>query len=161
MKNKFGMALALIFILGIFAYGYTQYLKKGAIWAVLQYQIDLNNPPEQIYAISLSEQTLPDGKKLNKGTRFIGKLNKEDAGYIIYFSTLQSPDGGTQQVIAKSSLSSNVSGQAAGVSAKIGNTLHRQTKTNVLGAIFHNSQNAKEFPGSILPQGSSIKIEID
>ena len=160
-KNKFGMALALILVFGVFAYGYTQYLKKGAVSAVLQYQIDLNNPPEQVYAISLSEQTLPDGKKLQKGTRFIGKINKEDTGYIIYFSTLQNPDGDTQQVIAKSNLNSNVSGQAVGVSAKIGNTLHRQTKTNVLGAIFHNSQDVKEFPSSVLPQGSPLKIEID
>ncbi len=160
-KNKFGIALSLILVLGAFAYGYTQYLKKGAVSAVLQYQIDLNNPPEQVYAISLSEQTLPDGKKLKKGTRFIGKLNKEDTGHIIYFSTIQSPDGRTQQVIAKSNLASTVSGQAAGVSAKIGNTLHRQTKTNVLGAIFHNSQDAKEFPSSVLPQGSPLRIEVD
>ena len=54
MKKKFGISLALILLLGIFAYGYTQYLKKGIISAVLQYQIDLNNPPEQVYAISLS-----------------------------------------------------------------------------------------------------------
>ena len=161
MKNKFGIALALILVLGAFAYGYTQYLKKGLISAVLQYQIDLNNPPEQVYAVSLSEQTLPDGKKLQKGARFIGKLNKEDTGYIIYFSTIQNPEGKIQQVIAKSNLSSNVSGQAAGVSAKIGKTLYKQTKTNVLGAIFHNSQDAKEFPNSILPPGSPIKIEID
>ena len=64
MKNKFGIALTLVLVLGAFAYGYTQYLKKGLISAVLQYQIDLNNPPEQVYAVSLSEQTLPDGKKL-------------------------------------------------------------------------------------------------
>ena len=160
-KNKLGIILALILTLGIFAYGYTQYLKKGAISAVLQYQIDLNNPPEQVYAISLSEQILPDGKKLQKGARFIGKLNKEENRYVIYFNTIQNPDGKNSQVIAKSNLNSNVTGQAAGVSAKIGKTLYKQTKTNVLGAIFYNSQDTKEFPGSILPQGSSIKIEID
>lgn len=160
-KSKLGMVLVLILILGVFTYGYTQYLKKGSISAVLQYQIDLNNPPEQIYAISLSEQKLPDGKELKKGTRFIGKLSKEGNKYIIYFSTIQNPDGESQQVIAKSNLTSNVSGQAAGVSAKIGKTLYKQTKTNVLGAIFHNSQDAKEFPTSVLPQGSPLKIEID
>ena len=161
MKNKFGIVLALILVLGVFAYGYTQYLKKSTVSAVLQYQIDLNNPPEQVYAISLSEQTLPDGKKLEKGTRFIGKLSKEENKYVIYFNTVQNPEGDAKQVIAKSNLSSNVTGQAAGVSAKIGKTLYKQTKTNVLGAIFRNSQDAKEFPSSVLPQGSPIRIEID
>ncbi|OGI06067.1 MAG: hypothetical protein A3I68_03015 [Candidatus Melainabacteria bacterium RIFCSPLOWO2_02_FULL_35_15] len=160
-KNKLRMALVLILVFGIFTYGYTQYLKKGSVSAVLQYQIDLNNPPEQIYAISLFEQKLPDGKELKKGTRFIGKLSKEGDKYIIYFSTIQNPDGESRQVIAKSNLTSNVSGQAVGVSAKIGKTLYKQTKTNVLGAIFHNSQDAKEFPTSVLPQGSPVKIEID
>ena len=160
-KSKFGILLALVLVLGVFAYGYTQYLKKADVSAVLQYQIDLNNPPEQIYAISLSEQVLPDGKKLYKGTRFIGKLNKEENRYVIYFNTIQNPDGKSSQVIAKSNLSSNVNGQAGGVSAKIGKTLYKQTKTNVLGAIFYNSQDAKEFPSSVLPQGSSLKIEID
>ena len=161
MKNKLGIVLALILVLGVFAYGYTQYLKKGAISAVLQYQIDFNNPPEQVYAISLSEQKLPDGKELKKGTRFIGKLSKEENKYVIYFNTIQNPDGESQQVIAKSNLTSNISGQAAGVSAKIGKTLYKQTKTNVLGAIFRNPQDAKEFPSSVLPQGSPLKIEID
>ena len=161
MNNKFGISLALILLLGVFAYGYTQYFKKSLVSAVLQYQIDLNNPPDQVYAVSLLEQTLPDGKKLAKGTRFIGKLNKEDVGYVVYFSSIENPEGKTRQVVAKSNLSSNVSSQTGGVSAKIGNTLHRQTKTNVLGAIFHNSQDIKEFPSSVLPQGSPIKIEID
>lgn len=160
-KNKFGVILALIIVLGVFTYGYTQYLKKGTVSAVLQYQIDLNNPPEQIYAISISEQTLPDGKKLEKGARFIGKLSKEENGYIIYFNTVQNPEGKAKQIIAKSSLSSNVTGQAIGVSAKIGKTLYNQTKTNVLGAIFHNPQDSKEFPSSVLPKGLSLKIEID
>ena len=160
-KNKFGIILALILVLGVFAYGYTQYLKKGFVSVVLQNQIDLNNPPDQVYAISLSEQTLPDGKKLQKGARFIGKLNKEENRYVIYFNTLQNPDGKNSQIIAKSNLSSNVTGQATGVSAKIGKTLYKQTKTNVLGAIFYNPQDTKEFPSFVLPQGSSIKIEID
>ena len=160
-KNKVGITLALILVLGIFAYGYTQYLKKSIVSAILQYQIDFNNPPDQIYAISVSEQTLPDGKKLEKGTRFIGKLNKENTGYVIYFNTIQNPDGKTKPVIAKSTLISNVLGQATGVSAKIGKTLYKQTKTNVLGAIFHNPQDTNEFQSSVLPQGSSLKIEID
>ena len=160
-KNKFGIILALILVFGIFAYGYTQYLKKETVSAVLQYQVDLNNPPEQVYAISLSEQILPDGKKLEKGTRFIGKLSKEENRYVIYFNTVQNPDGKAKQVIAKSNLGSNVIGQTVGVSAKIGKTLYKQTKTNVLGAIFRNSQDTKEFPTSVLPQGSPLKIEID
>jgi hypothetical protein len=160
-KNKFGIILALILVLGIFAYGYTQYLKKETVSAVLQYQVDLSNPPDQVYAISLSEQILPDGKKLEKGTRFIGKLSKEENRYVIYFNTVQNPDGKAKQVIAKSNLSSNVIGQTVGVSAKIGKTLYKQTKTNVLGAIFRNSQGTEEFPSSVLPQGSPLKIEIN
>ena len=161
MKNKFGIALALILVLGVFAYGYTQYLKKGTVSAVLQYQIDLNDPPKQVYAVSLSEQIFPGGKKLEKGSRFIGTLNKEETGYVIYFNSVQNPNGETHQVIAKSSLSSNVVDRAGGISAKIGKTLYKQTKTNVLGAIFRNSQGSNGAGSSILPQGSPIKIEID
>lgn len=160
-KNKFGIFLALFLASGIFAYGYTQYLKKGTVSAVLQYQIDLNDPPKQVYAVSLSEQALPSGKKLEKGTRFIGTLNKEEAGYIIYFNSVQTPDGEMHQVIARSNLGSNSKDQSAGISAKIGKTLYKQTKTNVLGAIFRNSQNPNESGGSVLPQGSLLKIEID
>lgn len=160
-KNKLIILLVLIAVLGAFTYGYTQYLKKGEISAVIQYKIDLTSPPERVYAISLSEQSLPDGTVLKKGTRFIGKLSREENGYVIFFDMLQGPDGEAKKIIAKSNLATSVTGPESGISAKIGKTLYKQTKTNVLGAIFHNPQDGKEFPGVILPSGSHLKIEID
>lgn len=160
-KKRTGFIVLILLISGIFTYCYSQYLKKGIVSAALQYQLDLSDPPGQVYAVSLFDQALPDGKKIEKGTRFIGMLNRENTGLIIYFDTVQNPDGKTWQILAKSSLNSNVPGQQAGLSAKLGKTLYKQTKTNVLGAIFRNPQGSNAAGGAILPQGSSLKIEVD
>ncbi len=160
-KRKISFLLAMFLVLGIFAYGYSQYLKKGTISAALQYQLDLNDPPPQVYAVLLSDQVLPDGKKIEKGTRFIGMLSKEETGFILYFGTAQNPTGKIWQIIAKSSLSSDIPGEQSGISAKLGMTLYKQTKTNVLGAIFRNSPGINVTRGSIIPQGSPLKIEVN
>ena len=143
-------------------YGYTQFLNKTLISTVLQYQLDLNSPPESIFVISTYEQKFPDGEKIPKGTRFIGMLSREDVGYVIYFDAIQFLDGSRKNFSAKSVLSVEEKAATNGVSAKIGKTLYKQTKTNVLGAIFHNEgSNTNKSPSSVLPQGSVIKIEVN
>src|SRR3989338_4584411 len=141
-------------------YAFSQYLKKGTVNAVLQYQVNLDNPPENIYAISTVDQTTQSGKTLPKGTIFIGTLNKEEGIPVIYFNSIQPAGRKTENFIAKSGLKVIQSGQSTGVSAKLGKTIHQQTKTNVIGAIFHNSSsNSRETVSSVLPKGYAIKIE--
>lgn len=142
-------------------YGYSQFIKKGVISAVLQYQIDLKNPPNLVFAISTFDQKLPDGKWLLKGTRFIGNLTKEGDDFIIYFNTIQTTSGKKEQFFAKSNLSVKESLVAGGVSARIGKTLYQQTKTNILGAIFNSSNNIKQLPSLVLPRGAVLRIDIN
>ena len=151
----------LVIVFATALYGYSQFLKKGMISAVLLQEIDLKNPPDPVLAISTYEQNLPDGKNLPKGTRLIGKLASEENGYVIYFNEIQSVDGKRYQFLAKSNLNLKESEGGKGVSAKIGKTLYQQTKTNVLGAIFNNSNNIQTSRNSILPRGSILKIEIN
>ena len=159
--KKLGAMLTLILIFGIFAYAYTQYLQKSSIFAVLQYPIDLQSPPDSVFAVSTIGQKLPDGKMLPKGTRFIGMLSKEEKGFVIYFDEIQKLDGDKEQFSAKSSLNVEEQNKQGGVSAKISKTLYQQTKTNVLGAIFNSSNNIKQSQGTVLPRGSTLKIEVD
>ena len=159
MKNIKGKILiALILISGLVTYGYSQYLKKGLVSAVLQQQIDLNNLSDLVFAISTFDQKTPDGKNLPKGTKFTGKLSKEEDKLIIYFNTLEFPKGNKEQFFAKTVLNAKEKDENSGVSAKIGKTLYQQTKTNVLGAIFHTSSNNLQ---SILPQGYILKLELN
>ena len=142
--------------------GYTQYLKKESISAVLQYEVDLSNPPDSIFAISTYDQKLSGGKNLPKGTRFIGMLGKEEKEFTIYFDSIQDINGKKEGINAKSTLKIKESNESSGVSAKIGKTLHQQTKTNVLGAIFHSSSNEiQKLPSNVLPRGSLLKIEVN
>ena len=157
IKGKILIVLILIF--GVVTYGYSQYLKKGLISAVLQQGIDLNSPQGNlVFAISTFDQKTPDGKNIPKGTKFTGKLNKEENKLIIYFDTLEMPEGKKQQFLAKTVLNINEKQESNGVSAKIGKTLYQQSKTNVLGAIFHTSSNISQ---SLLPQGSILKLELN
>ena len=150
----------LISMTGIYAF--SQYLKKGTINAVLQYQVNLDNPPENIYAISTFDQTTPSGKTLPKGTVFIGTLNKEAGMPIIYFNSVLLNGEKTENFIAKSRLKAVSTEQSTGVSAKLGKTIYQQTKTNVIGAIFYNSSsNSQELASSVLPKGYAIKIETE
>ena len=143
-------------------YAFSQYLKKGTVSAVLQYQVDLDNPPENIYAISTFDQTTPSGKTLPKGTIFIGTLNNESGILVIYFNSVQFIGGKTEKFTAKSGLKVAQSGQSVGVSAKLGKTIQQKTKTNVIGAIFRTSStNNQEIASSVLPKGYAIKIEVE
>lgn len=155
--------ILLIFVLAVVTmlYGYTQFLNKGFIQAVLQYQLDFQNPPETVFAVSTFEQKMPDGTQLPKGTRFIGMFSKEENNFVIYFDSIQTLDGKNKKVIAKSILNIKEENKQTGVSAKISKTLYQQTKTNVLGAIFNTSNNIQQLPGTVLPRGSVLKIEID
>lgn len=148
-------------ILATVLYGYSQFGNKEIVSAVLQHQINLENPPGAVSAICTSDQKIASGKNIPKGTRFIGKLSKEGNGFQIYFDSIQTPNGQRGQLLAKSNLNVQSIGQTGGVSAKIGQTLYRQTQNNVLGAIFKSSSPNQQPVGSILPKGSEIKIEID
>lgn len=150
----------LVIILCTGLYGFSQFLKKEIINAVLQYQINIENPPNNIFAISTLDQKLSSGKYLPRSTRFIGKLSNEE-GPVIYFNSIQTPDGKTKEFLAKSNLNINGGRQdkSGGVSAKIGKTLNRQTKSNVLGAIFKDSTNNEK--ARVLPRGYAIKIEVE
>lgn len=140
---------------------YSQYANKKIIQAVLQSQLDINNPPELISAILAYDQTLKEGKSLPKGTKFTGMLSKESNNILIYFDTIEFADGKKSQFYAKSNLNIKDKVQG-GVSSKIGKTLNEQTRTNVLGAIFHTSTSRGYLQNSlVLPQGTLLKIEID
>lgn len=142
-------------------YGYTQFLKKETISAVLQYQIDLSNPPDFVFAITTLDQKIASGKNLSKGTRFIGMLSKEGENYVVYFDTIQFSNGDKEPFVAKTNLNYGEEAKLGGVSAKISKTLYKQTKSNVLGAIFKSSGEVQRTSSSVLPRGSTLKIEID
>ncbi len=162
MKKIVIFTAIFVFLTLIGLYAFSQYLKKGVVSAVLQYQVDLDNPPENIYAISTIDQITPSGKTLPKGTIFIGTLNKEEGIPVIYFNSVQPTGGKIENFIAKSGLKVAYSEQSSGVSAKLGKTIRQQTKTNVIGAIFHNSSNnSGEIASSVLPKGYAIKIETE
>lgn len=150
----------LALLITTFLYGYTQFLKKETISAVLQHQVDIENPPELIYAIITSEQTLSNGQKLQQGTRLIGRLKNEDDKLIIYFDQIQNAGGNKSNISARTILGQNKIDNSAGVSAKIGKTLQRQTKSNVLGAIFTHP-GTSQSSGTILRRGLNLKIVID
>lgn len=158
MKKLLIPVVILLVVFGL--YGYTQFFKKSFISAVLMHRVDLNNPPEAIFAITTDAQSLSDGKILPKGTKLIGKINAESNGYVIHFNSIQTSEGQTIQLLAKSSLNIKQVKQESGVSAKLGKTLHQQTKTNVLGAIFNNPQVGQNDNSTILQRGSYLKIEI-
>ncbi len=160
MKKIVLITVIVILISGL--YGYSQYLKKGMINAVLQYQLDLTSPPESIYAISTYEQSTPSGKVLPKGTVFVGTLGSENGIPVIYFNSIQLNDGKTENFIAKSGLKISINVQSSGVSAKLGKTIQQKTKSNVIGAIFYNSSsNSHELASSVLPKGYALKIEAE
>ena len=140
-------------------YTYSQYTNKQFVSAILQNQIDINNPPETISAIAAYDQKLPGGKDLPKGTKFIGMLSRETNSTLIYFDTIEFLDGKQEQVLAKTSLNIQLPENSQGLSGKIGKTFYKQTKSNVLGAIFYTSMGSQNnLP---LQQGSILKIEIN
>lgn len=134
---------------------------KGTLKAVLQSDLNLNTPSSSVYAVSPSDQELSDGSTISRGTKFIGMSSIEGDHIVIFFDSIQTLDGQTQQFIGKLSISKIEDKQASGVSAKIGKTLYNQSKSNVLGAIFHNPGNGQDLDLSVLPKGSTLKIELD
>ena len=129
--------------------------------ANLQYPVNLENPPEYIFAISTSEQNLPNGKKLPKGTKFKGTLSKEGQKFLIYFNSIQIAGKNNEEPFSgKTTLDIKGQEPTNGVSAKISKTISQQTKTNVLGAIFQNKpSNIENLPNSVLSRGTILNIE--
>ena len=159
MKKLLVTVLSVILVTGLYAY--SQFIKKEIIQAVLQYQINLENPPNAIFAISTFDQKLSDGKNILRGTRFIGMVTKEESGYLINFNTIQTSDGKKDQFLGRSNLNTKSNLKVGGVSGKISKTLYERTQTNVLGAIFKAPNESQNSNSLILPQGFTIKIEID
>ena len=153
--------LFFVLIVSTIAIGSSQFAKKELITVILQHQVNLEAPPENIFVVSTSEQSLSGGKKISKGTRFIGKLTKLYDDFIIDFNEVQTPDGEKEKFLAKVNLNIKGTNQASGVSAKISKTLYQKTQTNVLGAIFTNPSNTQVLKGTILQRGTVLKLEID
>ena len=161
-KSLLFVVLSIILVISTIAYGYTQFAKKSIISAVLQHKVDLNNPPNSISTITVLEQELPNGKILKKGSRLIGTISKNEDGYTITFNTLQPPKGKKLQISAKANLSTNSAVADKGISAKIGDTFHKQTKSTVLGAIFHSTAGSRNtLAGSTITRGTRLQIEVD
>lgn len=134
---------------------------KGTISAVLQTDIDLSSPSESISAVSTADQQLSDGSVLPRGTKLTGKTSLEGNNLIVFFDTIQTLEGQSQQFIGKLTINKIEDKEASGVSAKLGKTLYNQSKSNVLGAIFYNPGSSKGVSVSVLPKGSVLKIEVD
>ena len=156
--------LVLVLFLSILtvAYVYSKFNEKTTISAVLQHEVNLNNPSNQVFAIITSDQNLSDGKNIQKGTVFVGMVSKEEHGYSIYFNSIRNSKDTNEQINAKSIISPPQQNEDNGLSANIGKTLYRQTESSVLGAIFHNPQNNTRPVGNeILPRGTVLNVEVE
>lgn len=164
MKSKRVVILSSIFALILLAvlilYGYS--LEKGLVSVVLQYQIDLEDPPDIVYAIVTKPQKYSKDFNLSKGTRFFGKVQKfENGEFIIDFDTIQWTNGKKEKFTGRTVFDSKEGEQAIGISSKIGKTIYQKTKTSVLGAIFSASPVAQRVEGSILPRGTELNISVE
>lgn len=149
-------------ILFVVVYGYSQFLEKKYISAALQYQINLDAPPETVFAILTNNQSISKNETLPKGTRLFGKVKVHDENVEIYFDAFQKPGKGKEQFSGKVIFEAEDSNAAQGISSKLGKTFHQKTKSSVLGAIFTTSKGASsDSITSILPRGTSLKIAID
>ena len=163
---KRSLFIFLILICATALYAFSQFAKKESISAVLLHEVNLESPPPNIFAVSILDQGLKGDKNIPKGTRFIGTLTKDDNS-TIYFNILQMPNGKKEQFFAKAILSRSEQpltptsrSNIPGVSAKISKTLYKQTRTNVLGAIFKDQKDiSSRQAGYILPKGTIIEIE--
>ena len=140
-------------------YSYSQYLKKYYVQAVLNQNIDLNNPPVLVNATSTQDQKLSTGTVLQKGSSLNGMLVNEQGKWIIEFTEIRTTTGKNEDFYGKSVLDLTTKEISKGVSAKIGNTVRHQTKTNVLGAIFQTNTDVIQESKGILPKGYILKIE--
>jgi len=152
-------SLLAVLVISLSLYGYSQYYKKSLLSAVLINKIDLYNPSDSVLAISSLDQQLPDGKILPRGTKFAGRLVKEGDNFVIYFEDIQTAAGNKLGLSGKANLNPTLPQHPGGVSAKISKTIHRQTKSNVIGAIFKNSGTSNTQLG-ILERGTLLKIEV-
>ncbi|MBI1859102.1 MAG: hypothetical protein HYR97_08340 [Candidatus Melainabacteria bacterium] len=161
-KTLISVVFALLLIAFVVAYAYSQFVEKSIISAVLQYQVNLDSPPNAIFAILTQEQKLPMGQKLQKGTRLIGMIDmKENKGFEINFTAIQKVDGDQESFSGKAIFETDDLGDVAGISSNLSKTFHQKTKSSVLGAIFTTNKNVKENIGSILPRGTTLKIEVE
>lgn len=161
-KNKIiiGGILAVILIGLIILFGYTQFLEKSTIQVALQHQVDLSNPPGSVFAIVTKPQKLKRGVEFEQGTRFIGKVEKEDKNFVIYFDSLQRLSGKKERFNGKVTFVPKEVKPGGGISSRLGETIQERTKTSVLGAIFSVPQSVQAEDGAILPRGTTLFIEV-
>lgn len=161
-KKKIIYALLLFLLaLGISSICYSQFFKKETISAVLHYEINLEEENPRVFAITTLDQKLSSGKILAKGTRFSGRLTKEQNDFVLSFDTVEKTDGTSERISGKTIFTNVKSQEQSGVSARIGNTLYEKTRTSVIGAIFTSPSMTKGITGTVLPRGTNIKIELD
>jgi len=161
MPNKKRVILfSTLFLITIsFLYAFSQFSNKKILQAALQQEINLNIPGNIVSAILTSDQKLSNDKFLPKGTKFFGKISKKENEFVIDFNSIQTTDGKKQNFYAISYLGAKEEIKKGGVSAKISKTVYKQTRTNVLGAIFNSSDDLSKGFTSTIPRGSIIKIE--
>lgn len=133
--------------------------KADVVEAVLQYKIDVTNPPNIISAITTYDQKLSTGQSIPKGTRFLGKINKEEAGIIISFDLIKNTVGSENKVTAQSVIADSEVVNHSGISGELGDAMREKTKSSVLGAIFHSNSTTAE--NSYIPRGTKLKIKIN
>ena len=97
------------------------------------------------------------------GTKILGMLSKEESNFVVYFNKIQNKTGQFEEFSGHLNLQTKGEQQEKrGVSEKIGKTFHKETKSNVLGAIFHNPpQRVKDLSSLVLQKGSVIEVQVD
>ncbi len=160
-KSGFLLVICSVLVIGIFTLSSKSTGSKGTITAVLQSDLNIDSPSGSILAVSTTDQALPDGSVLPRGTKFVGKTSVEGNNLVVFFDSIQTSDGQNQQFIGKLIINKIDDKAVSGVSAKIGKTLYNQSKSNVLGAIFHNPGSTQGSDIQALPKGSVLKIEVD
>src|SRR3989338_10466835 len=108
MKNKKNIVLSFVGVIAIIflivAYGYS--LEKKIISAILQYQTNLENPQNIVYAVVTKPQKLSSGQTLQPGVRLIGEIQKIGDNFEIHFHTVQLASGRKEKFSGKTTFNS-------------------------------------------------------
>ena len=161
--NKKIIYVVLFFLFAVLfvTISYSQFFKKETISTVLRYEVNLEDENPRVFAITTFDQKLSSGKILPKGTRFSGRLTKDQNDFVLSFDTIEKIDGTSEQISGRTIFANVETHEPGGVSQRISNTLYEKTRTSVIGAIFSNPPKNQKIVGTILPRGTNIKIEID
>lgn len=151
--------MSLLIITNLVSKSYSQ--SPNHVSCILQYHLDLANPPSSVFAVTTEDQRLPSGKILLKGAKLIGKLSKYESDSVeIEFNTLQLSTGLQEKIIGYSYISTKNIQQAGGISGKAGTAFNNQAKSSVLGAIFVQPETGKRPIGTVLPRGTRLDVKL-